>query len=407
LGGALVDYRIVKETDWTSLHKYRILKDSMGSVNLLLDTTSESLIRIGYNSLDLPDSGVGVAKALSNGMASIAFGSFSPDNLGQSGWDYVRYGITRVPTELEATPHHQVFNQWNVMESPERLTTTIPHVLTSYKSSSTGIAPRKDPDFLEDPGLVAFTQLNEGTPLVPSTQTFEVRKPYPVRTNISTLGTPSDVMDNSPFTLNDDEVQYELILPNDILYSSLSVIEQTSGDDASITPFGDFGGPTDLGLEYTKTSCLTYTATVLPENDSTAPTPWVRSSDVPSDVTASIVAGVLQYRTLGSPTAYVNNTPLLDAPSLITETRFRLRLTEDATLGTGDTNVRFGISAPELTLALAFVTTPLAERYILIVDLNSRVYLGSVSFDFLDGAFHNYRIIRDPGAGVVQVFIDS
>jgi hypothetical protein len=404
---SVVNYRIVKETDWSSLHKYRLLKDSTGDVDLLLDAQPDALIRIGYNSIDLPESGVGIVKTLSNGLASIVFGSFSPDNLEQSWWDFVRYGITRTPTEREIAPHHQVLNQWNVMESPERLTTTIPHPLTSYKSSSTGITPKIDPDFLENTGLSAFTQLNEGTPLVPSTQTYEVRKPYPVQTNISTLSTPSDVMANGPFTINDGEIQYELILPDDILYSSLDVIEQVTGDDAPITPFGDQSGPTDLGIQYTKTTCLSYVATTLPENDTTAPTPWSRHSDVPADVMASVLGGVLTYQTVGSRTAYLNNTPLPDAPSLVTEVRFRLRLIDDATLGTGDTKVRFGLSAPGLTIALAFVTTAIAERYVLVVDLNSGNYLGSVSFDFLDGIFHDYRIVRDPGAGVIRIFIDA
>jgi hypothetical protein len=404
---SVVSYRIIKETDWSTSHKYRLTKDSTGEVDLFLDAQPDALIRIGYNSIDLPESGVGIVKTLSNGLASIVFGSFSPEDLEQSWWDFVRYGITRTPTEREIAPHHQVLNQWNVMESPELLTTTIPHPLTSYKSSSTGITPKIDPDFLANTGLSAFTQLNDGTPLVPSTQTYEVRKPYPVQTNISTLSTPSDVMANQPFTINDGEIQYELILPDDILYSSLDVIEQTTGDEAPITPFGDHTGPTDLGIQYTKRVCLNYVATTLPENDTASPTPWSRHSDVPSDVMASVLGGILTYQTIGSRTAYLNNTPLPDAPSLVTEVRFRLRLIDDATLGTGDTKVRFGLSAPGLTVALAFVTTVMAERYVLVVDLNSGNYLGSVSFDFLDGAFHNYRIVRDPGAGVVQVFIDA
>lgn len=122
---------------------------------------------------------------------------------------------------------------------------------------------------------------------------------------------------------------------------------------------------------------------------------------------ASVFGGVLTYRTTGSKTVYKNNTTLPDAPGLQTEAKFRLRLTDDATLGMGDTQVRFGLSAPGLTVALAFVTTPLAERYVMVVDLNNGAYLGSVSFDFLDGNFHDYRIVRDPGAGVVRISIDS
>jgi hypothetical protein len=60
-----------------------------------------------------------------------------------------------------------------------------------------------------------------------------------------------------------------------------------------------------------------------------------------------------------------------------------------------------------LTAALAFVTTPLADRFVLVFDLNNGALLGAISFDFLDGLFHTYKIVRDPGAGVVRISIDS
>jgi len=405
-----VDYRVVKETDWTVPHKYRLARDTTGEVSLLFETDADPLIRIGYNSIDLPSSGSGIVKTLTNGLAAIAFGSFSPENIEQSYWDYVRYGITRSPTELRIAPHHQFLNQWNVMESPERLYTALPHELTSFKSSSTGIVPKKDPDFLRDPGLPAFTQLNDSTPLVPSTQSFEVRGPFPIQEYVSSLNNPEDVLNNDgDFTLNDSTIHYRLIVPDDILYSSLDVIEQVTGEEDLLAPFGECCGPQFSGFEYQKEVCLTYDANsnVLPEDDTLAPTPWVRESDVPVDVTASVSGGVLTYRTTGSKTVYKNNTTLPDAPGLQTEAKFRLRLVDDATLGIGDTQVRFGLSAPGLTVALAFVTSPIAERYVLVVDLNNGAYLGAVSFDFLDGNFHDYRITRDPGAGFVRVSIDS
>jgi hypothetical protein len=410
LNPTLTDYRIVRETDWVTQHKYRLTRDTTGEVSLLFETDVVPLIRIGYNSIDLPSSGTGIVKVLTNGLAAIAFGSFSPENLEQSNWDYVRYGITRSPTEQRIAPHHQFINQWNVMESPERLFTALPHELTSFKSSSTGIVPKKDPDFLRDPGLPAFTQLNADTPLVPSTQTFEVRSPYPVQEFVSVLNRPEDVLNtDGDFTLNDGTFRFRLVVPDDVLYSSIDVIEQLTGDAAQITPFSDVYGPQYGAFKYTKEVCLTYDANsnVLPENDATSPTPWTRESDVPTDVMAAVFGGVLTYRTVGSKTVYKNNTPLPDAPGLQTEAKFRLRVANDATLGTGDTQVRLGLSAPGLTVALAFVTTPLAERYVLVVDLNNGAYLGSVSFDFLDGSFHDYKIVRDPGAGVVRVSIDS
>lgn len=403
----LADYRIVKETDWTVLHKYRLVRDTTGDVSLLFENDAEPIVRVGYNSIDLPGSGTGILKTITSGLPAIAWGSFSSENLEQSYWDYVRYGITRTPYELRIAPHHQVLNQWNVMQSPERLYTLLPHSLTSYRSSSTGVIPKTDPDFLANPGLQAFTRLNDSTPLVPSTQTFEVRAPYASQTYVSVLNSPDDILNSEAFTLNDGTVQYRLIVPDDVLYTSLDVIEQSTGEEGLLAPFGDCCGPNFSGLDYTKEVCLTYEGDVLPENDTSAPTPWTRQSDVPGDVFVSTSGGVLTYGTAGSKTVYKNNTTLVDAPGLQTEVSFRIRLRDDATLGTGDTQVRFGISAPGLTVALAFVTTAIADRFVLVFDLNNGALLGSISFDFLDGLFHTYRIVRDPVAGMVRISIDS
>lgn len=405
-----VDYRIVKSTDWSTMRKYRLARASTGEVDLFLDTDTDPLIRIGYNALDLPPSGAGIIRTLANGLPTIAFGSFDAENLAQTKWDFVRYGLTQSTTELRLAPHHQVLNQWNVMESPERLFTALPHTLTDFKSSSTGNVPKVDPDFLADSGLAAFTQLNQGTPLVPRTQTFEVRAPYPVQEFTSALNRPEDVLNNDgDFTTNDGTMRFRLIVPKDVLYTSLDVIEQTTGDNDLIAPFDDECQPNLGGFQYTKEVCLTYDGSVLPESDTSAPTPWELVSDNPAQVTASTSAGVLTYGTGGSgtKTVYRNNTPLPDHPSLINEIKFRLRLLNDSTGGTGPSQVMFGFSAPGMTAALTFVTTPLGERFVLVVDLNTNQVLGSATFDYLDGNYHTYRIIRDPGHAIVQVFIDS
>ena len=407
LNPTLTSYRIVSEVDWTAQHKYRLIKDSSGLVSVLYENATDPIIQVGYNSIDLPASGTGLVQAVSNGIPSIVFGSFNSENLVQSSWDFVRYGISRSATEITAAPHHQFLNQRNVMESPERLTTLLSHTLTDFSSSSTGIVPKKAPEFLTNTNLPAYTRLNEGTPLVPSTQDYQVRSPTPVKEFVSALNMPQDVLNTASFTLNDGSVRYRLIVPEGVLYSALDVIEESSGEEALITPFGDEDGHSFSGFNYQKEVCLEYSANVLPENDIAAPTPWIRQSDNPGQVTASVAGGILTYSTTGSATVYKNNTTLPDAPGLQTEVKFRLKLLADATLGTGDTQVRFGLSAPGLTLALAFVTTPHAERYVMAVDLNNGNNLGSVSFDFLDGAYHTYRIVRDPGAGVVRVSIDS
>jgi hypothetical protein len=406
---SLVDYRIARETDWTYQRKLRIARDPSGDVTILLDTDPVPIIQVGYNTIDLPSSSAGLVRTLSGGLPAIVFGSFDPTNLEQSSWDFVRYGIIKSVTEQLIAPHHQFLNQRNVIASPEHLFTSIPHSHTDYESSSTGIPPKQDPDFLANPNLTAFTRLNEGTPLVPSTQSFEVRRPYPIQIFASALNRPEDVLNNDGnFTLNDGSFQYRLIVPKDVLYSSLDVIEQRTGDVDLLTPFTDEGQPTITGIQYQKTICLDYTADTLPENDPTTPTPWSLMSDNPSEVNTSVFGGILTYGTspTGTRTAYRNNTPLPDSPGLQTEARFRLKLANDGTLGTGDTQVRFGLSAPGMTIALAFVTSPTAERLILVLDLNNGNVLGSASFDFLDGNFHTYHIVRNPGMGVVQVSVD-
>lgn len=406
----IVDYRIVREQDWGLAEKYRLFRDSSGNVQLFAGTDTTPIISVGYNPIDLPVSGTGLVKTVSDGIAAIIFGSLSGTELSQSRWDYVRYGITRSPNDQRIVPLNQVLNQWNVMESPERLFTVVPHDLTDFKSSSTGITPNLDPDFLERNDVVAFTQLNQGTPLVPRTQTFEVRAPYPTQTFVSALNRPEDVL-NSPgaFVLNDGSVRVTLEVPDDVLYSCLKVIETEAGTLDLLKPADDGCGPQLGSIQYQKEVCLDYTADTLPEDDATASTPWQLNSNDPNEVSTSVFGGTLTYGTsaTGTRTAYINNTPLPDAPSLQTEATFRLKLESDATLGTGDSQVRFGLSAPGMTIGIGFVTTATGERFVNVFDLNSGIVLGYATFDYLDGNFHTYRIVRTPGPDRVQIFIDA
>jgi len=406
----LVDYRIVKQTDWSVSHKYRLLKDPGGSLSVFLDTETLPEVSISYNSVNLPGSVLGLQGIVSNRLPSIAFGSFSTEDLSRSQWDFVRYGITRSPTELRIVPPHHVLNQWNVMESPERLFTTVSHVLTDFKSSSTGITPQTEVDFLDNTSIPAFTQLNEGTPLVPQTQNFETRGPFATSVYVSTLNNPEDVLNNDgDFLLNDASQRFEVVVPEDVLYTSLKITETSTGDLDLIRPFGDECGPRFGSLQYQNEVCLTYTADTLPENDTTAASPWTLNSDDPGEVSASVLGGILTYGTsgTGTKTVYLNNTPLPDAPSLQTEASFRLRLASDATGGTGDSQVRFGISAPGLTLALGFVTTILGERLVIAYDLNSGSIVSSIFFDYLDGLYHTYRIVLTPQRNIVEILIEG
>jgi hypothetical protein len=79
---------------------------------------------------------------------------------------------------------------------------------------------------------------------------------------------------------------------------------------------------------------------------------------------------------------------------------------QDSSLGLGDSQVRVGFSSPGVTVGLAFVTTPIGERYVLAVDLNNGQTVGGIRFDFYDGAYHDYILVRDPGTNSIQIFID-
>lgn len=407
---SVVDYRIARETDWSALRKYRLMKDTTGTVSVFIDSDSAPAVSVDYDSVALPKSGSGVVNTLSAGVAAIAFGSFSPENLEQSRWDFVRYGITRSATEDRIVPPHQVLNQWNIMESPERLFTLIPHTRTSYHSSSTGTTSQEEVDFLSRSDVPAYTQLNQGTPLVPETQTLETRGPFITQAFVSSFNTPDDVLNNDGgFTFNDGAVRYGLQVPDDILYTSLQVVRSEAGAEDLIAPFDDEWNPHYSGVAYQREQCLSYTGDTLPEDDSTAPTPWGINSDAPGEVTASALSGILTYGTsgVGTKTAYFNNTPLPDAPSLQTQASFRIKLLQDCSSGLGDSQVRFGLSAPGMTLGIGFVTHPSGERFVEVFDLNNGSVLGRATVDYLDGNYHDYRIVRTPSAGTVEVFIDS
>jgi hypothetical protein len=400
-------YRIPKETDWSVASKYRVTRSPAGDVEVYQGMTQ--LIELGYNTIDLPSNTVGIPRILAGGLPSIVFGAFDPTNISQSSWDFVRYGITRSPTELRIVPHHQVLNQRNVMASPEHLTMNLPHTHTDFWSSSTGIPPAIDPDFLQNAGLIAFTLLNEKTPLVPSTQTAEVRHPVTVVEPISGLNKPEDVLNtDSDFKLNDGAFRFRYAVPDDVLYNSLQVIETTTGLPNLIAPVDDL--LSDIGaFNWQDEVCLVYTGDVLPELDATAPTPWVIASDNASHVTRSSFSGILTYGTdgTGTRTIYRNATPLPNSPSLETEFKFRFKVLSDSTGGTGDSQIRVGFSAPGMTLSLAFVTSSLGERYILVKDVASDTVVGGAPFDFLDGEFHTYRLVRSPGEGTVTIYIDG
>ena len=426
---AVVNYRIPYDVDWTVPHNYRIVRDPGGGVAVFVDMTVNPVIDIGYNSIDLPSSVVGLPDGINNGLGSVVWGAFDPTNLSETAWQYVRYGITRPVGEASIVPPHQVLNQRNIMQSYERHLTNIPHTLTDFWSESEGITPQTtDPTFLDLTTVVAYTQLNELTPLVPSTQTYEVRRPTPVLVPVVGFNNIQDLLNSPSFLMNESEQRIELIVPPDVLYNSLQVIENDTGVPNLIAPFNDESQPYSYGsINYQNTVCLTYDAQTLPEQDPTAITPWTFQADDPANVIREVAAGVFTYGTnsSGTQTLYSNETPLPDAPSLTSQVTFTLKLLNDASLGLGDSQVRFGLSAPGMTASLAFVTMPTGKRYVLIIDQNSGSVVGGIPFDFLDGNFHRYVLIRNPTGrapgppmmghpmlgpipppGVLQVFID-
>lgn len=403
-------FRVPQTLDWSQPHRYRVSRTPAGSVAVFLDTDTHPFIQIGYNPADLPSSLVGLPRQIAGGLPSICWGSFDPTALSATSWDYVRYGITRAPNELRIVPHHQNMNQRNVMASPEHLRTNIPHPHTNFWSSSTGIPPQGVDDVFRNPALVAFTRLNEGTPLVPSTQTSEVRVPTPYQEFVSAFNRVEDVMNrDGDFKFNDGTVRWGLRVPDDVLYNSLEVIEQATGTRNKIAPFDDLEGASHYAFAWQKEVCLTYDGTTLPEDAPNQPTPWVRASDDPSHVNVTSTYLHLNYGTdaTGTRTIYRNNTPLTDSPSLSTRLTFRMRVEQDGTYGLGDSQVRLGFSGLGMTLALAFKTLPSGERYVAVVDLHAQNVLGGIPFDYLDGAFHTYQIVRNPGHNTVTVTVVS
>lgn len=401
-----VSYRVAKTVDWSVDHRYRIVRDSAGSVALFLDAASAPAIQIPYSEVSLPASLVGLPSVFHSRMPSVTWGAMDPANLSQTDWSYIRYAISRSPTEDRIIPAHQVLNQRNVMSSPEHLRGSVLHDHTQYSASSTGV-PYPWTSYVEEPLVDAFTKLNEGTPIVPLTQTYEVRRPTPVFKPVSALNSPGDVLNSDrDFLLNDGTVKVELLVPDDVLYRSLEIVEKTAGDLNLLEPFTDTGMVSVGPVNYTKDICLHYDASVLPEDDTTSPTPWTHAAEPGATFSRSTLNGLLSYTVSGGQVLYRNDTPLTDPASLDTEVAFKLTVLNDATMGTGDSGIRMGFSAFGLTAALAFVTTPLGDREVRLLDLNANEVLGSIFFDYLDGMPHTYRLKKNVEEGVIEFSID-
>jgi hypothetical protein len=398
-----VSYRVPAPHDWTVDHDYRLTKSPDGSVTLGVD--GSEVLRVSYGSLDLPPSSVGLPSRAHAGMPSVSWGAFDPDELSQTSWSSFRYRIDAQPSgEGRIVPPHHVINERNVMSSPEHLTGSVTHDHTQFSASSTGVPAPWEP-YVENPAVRAYTKLNEGTPLVPQTQTYEVRRPMPVFEHVAALNSPGVVLnDPAAFVVNDGETRVTLRVPEDVLYNDLQIEERSEGEADLLAPFvADYRLGT---LFYQKEVCLAYTGNTLPELDPAAATPWTLASEVGASVSASVSSGILTYGVEGGQTLYRNDTPLTDPAGLETTVTFRLRVTADASNGTGDTGVRVGFSALGLTAALAFVTTPLGDREVRLLDLNVNEVLAAVPVDYLDGGYHTYQLVKNVAEGTLDVLVD-
>lgn len=244
-GNTVVEYRVPAQVEWATDHTYQILRDPGDFVGLFMDSSITPTILVEYNHTTLPSSSVGLPSVFNRGLPSVTWGAFDPTNLSQTAWGFFQYGITRAPIEVKAVPPHQISNQRNVMSSPEHLFGTVPHNHTQYSSASTGV-PYLWEEYVNNPNVHAFTKLYEGTPLVPSTQTFEVRRrgiaPF---APFSSSGFGGSALGTEGFGYGGPGVGVVPSLvrpfevPSGVLYNRLEVIERASGEPDLLSAFSD------------------------------------------------------------------------------------------------------------------------------------------------------------------------
>jgi hypothetical protein len=242
-GHTVVEYRIPSQFEWATTHTYQVLRDPSGFVGLFVDSSTVPLIVVEYNHNTLPSSTIGLPSQFNRGLPSITWGAFDPTNLSQTAWGFFQYGITRAPIEVKAVPPHQVSNQRNVMSSPEHLFGAVPHNHTQYSSASTGV-PYLWNEYVNNPNVHAFTKLNDGTPLVPSTQTFEVRKKGLVPFSpFSSSGFGGSALGTESFGFGAvgavPSFSRSFRVPEGVLYNRLEVVERASGKTGLLSAFSD------------------------------------------------------------------------------------------------------------------------------------------------------------------------
>jgi hypothetical protein len=242
-GHTVVDYRIPAQLEWTMDHTYQLLRDPGGFIGLFIDSSTTPIIQVEYNNTTLPSSSLGLPSQFNRGLPSVTWGAFDPTNLSQTAWRFLQYGITRAPIEVKAVPPHQVSNQRNIMSSPEHLFGKVAHNHTQYSSASTGV-PYLWEQYVNNPNVHAFTQLNEGTPLVPSTQTYDVRKKtIPAFAPYSATGFGGSALGVDGFGFGPlgsvPSLKVRFNVPDGVLYNKLEVVERSSGKPDLLSAFSD------------------------------------------------------------------------------------------------------------------------------------------------------------------------
>ena len=117
------------------------------------------------------------------------------------------------------------------------------HNHTQYSSSSTGV-PFPWDQFVNNPNVHAFTQLNEGTPLVPATQTFDIRKKaFASLPPFSDTGFGGSSFGTDGFGFGPagaiPSLKVTFSVPDGVLYNKLQVIEKDTGDLDLLSAFSD------------------------------------------------------------------------------------------------------------------------------------------------------------------------
>lgn len=193
--GLLSSYRL-HQIDWKVSHVYRILRDPLTSVNVYVDGGNTPVISIPYQLQFLPDAGKSPLASISNKSPLVAWGSFNPQEIVRSRWEFFNYAIGRITLTNLLVPQNHVLNKANVIASPEHLRTKEAHIHFGTKTWSGGTPTD---EFMTNEFVDAFTILNEGTPPVPMTQNLESRSGL-IKTGTEVNGIPSvDIINASGF----------------------------------------------------------------------------------------------------------------------------------------------------------------------------------------------------------------